>query len=218
MSKTDFPSYFTLLPAEDQVSYERLKGEISTSFAQQKNTRISDNFGVVIQMLKEYIYRTDREDERATRSLVCGIVWEGDTIAINTRQLRFIIGKCKSSINNGFQAIGYNSIQTTPEIASLLTKLYPFLRNNFSEMRQWTVRQLKHSTNKFIKPEAKAYIPLVPEISAFEHHFEEEELSSPGCTFEDVFVSGFAPIELQNDFIHDEPASWLDLDEFSLFI
>ncbi|KAH0793345.1 potassium/sodium hyperpolarization-activated cyclic nucleotide-gated channel 1 [Histomonas meleagridis] len=65
-----------------------------------------------------------------------------DHIVINTRQLQHIIGKCKSSINNGIQAIGYVLVQTTAEIASELGKLFPFLKSNFSEMRQWTVRKL----------------------------------------------------------------------------
>ncbi|KAH0793632.1 potassium/sodium hyperpolarization-activated cyclic nucleotide-gated channel 1 [Histomonas meleagridis] len=66
-----------------------------------------------------------------------------DYIVINTRQLQYIIGKCKSSINNGIQAIGYVLVPTTAEIAIELGKIFPFLKNNFSEMRQWTVRKLR---------------------------------------------------------------------------
>ena len=106
-----------------------------------KNSKICDNFQNVFDSIKRYV-KSNQEAENI-RSLVCGILWVDDYIVINTRQLQHVIGKCKSSINNGIQAIGYVSIQTSADIAVILGKKFPFLKNNFSEMRQWTVRRLQ---------------------------------------------------------------------------
>jgi hypothetical protein len=71
---------------------------------------------------------------------VCGICWIPDGIAINTRQLRLLVGKCKSSINAMFQNIGYATIPTTRDYGTTLVELLPVLKDNFSELRKWTVR------------------------------------------------------------------------------
>ena len=74
------------------------------------------------------------------RSLVCGIVWLKNGIAINTHQLSILINKCKSSINGSFQSLGYGTIPTGCGTSNELITTFPFMRTNFAELRQWTMR------------------------------------------------------------------------------
>ena len=74
------------------------------------------------------------------RYLVCGICWINDDVAINTRQLRILLGKSKSTINGAFAKMGYETMPFRNN-EELLEKI-PFLRGNFNEKRQWTVRRL----------------------------------------------------------------------------
>ena len=90
--------------------------------------------------------RGDSEDRN--RALVCGIYWLKDSIAINTRQLIKILSKCKSSINGSFQQLGYGTIPAGVDSCGELIKVFPEWNNNFSELRQWTVRQLMSSAPK----------------------------------------------------------------------
>ena len=198
-----FPKFFGQLSQIDQVEYINLQKNILKSFLISKNPKICDNFQNVFDLMKEYIQK-DPETQNI-KSLVCGIFWMDDYIVINTRQLQYIIGKCKSSINNGIQAIGYVLVPTTAEIATELGKLFPFLKNNFSEMRQWTVRKLsKQETpstgNKTIPNDNE--LPDIFDFNPFSIKVEEalpEDLTS------------LAPLEvpyIPDQFFVDQESFW----------
>jgi hypothetical protein len=63
-------------------------------------------------------------------------------MAINTKQLCILLRKGKSSINNGFEAIGYNRIFGDAKIASALVGAFQFMKSDLAETRQWTIREL----------------------------------------------------------------------------
>jgi hypothetical protein len=85
--------------------------------------------------------RNDGDDWK--RGLVCGICWLNSGIAVNTRQLRLLLSKCKSSINSMFQSIGFSSIPTTNDYEAALTAYFPLIKDNFAELRRWTIRTPK---------------------------------------------------------------------------
>jgi hypothetical protein len=76
------------------------------------------------------------------RCLVCGLVWLDRTVAISVQQMRRVIGKCKSSINDGFQRLGYSSVVMSDETKLSLMHLIPFLAYHSDEIRQWTIREI----------------------------------------------------------------------------
>lgn len=91
--------------------------------------------------IKNYAIRGDMDDWK--RCLVCGICWLPEGIGINTHQLRILIFKCKSSINGSLQKMRYTFNLGRSEAGNAVARYMPILRNNSSELRQWTVRQLE---------------------------------------------------------------------------
>ena len=90
-------------------------------------------------MIKKFVVQGDSDDWK--RAYVCGICWVGDTIAINTQHLRILTAKCKSSINNLFQMMGYGTVPPGSEPAVAICEYFSELKDQFSEMRRWTVRK-----------------------------------------------------------------------------
>jgi hypothetical protein len=52
-----------------------------------------------------------------------------------------LIGKCKSAINAGFQALGYLGTGMSPGYAIALFHIFSNLDCNRNELRQWSVRE-----------------------------------------------------------------------------
>jgi hypothetical protein len=71
---------------------------------------------------------------------VCGVCWLLNGIVINNRQLEILIDKCKSSINGSLQKMGCSMLQSRNESSGSLSEAIPLLKNNFNELREWTVR------------------------------------------------------------------------------
>ena len=135
--KTKLPMFFEKLTRDDQDEYQLLRERLSSP--EIKSRRSKTGFETLINMVKEYSVRGDEED--AIRSFVCGIVWLDNGLAINTHQLSLIISKCKSSINGSLQALGYGTVPSGADSCQDLLELYPFMRNKFAMLRQWTIRQ-----------------------------------------------------------------------------
>lgn len=133
------PRYFELLTEDEKLEYSKLREQLSSPNYKNRRNKSNEVFRDMVDSIKQFAVRNDENDWK--RSLVCGIIWLQQSIAINTHQLRLLITKCKSSINGSFQALGYGTVPTVADSASELISKYPFLRHNFSELRQWTVRQ-----------------------------------------------------------------------------
>jgi hypothetical protein len=120
-----------------------------------------------------------RDDDDWKRCLVCGVMWLPGSIAINTRQLRLLIDKCKSSINGSLHRMGYSSATSRGDTSRQLIEYVPKLRGNFNELRQWTVRQINAHTPQPPVPIAigpQRRIPISPEPM---HDLEDWEPAFP---------------------------------------
>lgn len=139
MIACDLPPYWNLLCANDQIEYIKLKESIVPLTFRTTKQKIAKNFKKILTFLKCYIENGDADEWK--RALVCGIFWISPTqIVINTKHLSILIGKCKSSINNVFQDIKYLTTPFSPLVAEYVMKLFPFMKNNCAETRQWTPR------------------------------------------------------------------------------
>jgi hypothetical protein len=87
--------------------------------------------------------------------------WIHDGIAINTRQLRLLVGKCKSTINAMFQSIGYATIPSARDYANTLVEIFPVLKDNFAELRRWTVR-FSHASLREVLAAVVGESPTLP--------------------------------------------------------
>lgn len=133
------PAFFEMLSESDQKGYITLRNEIAASDTKFKRYKRITSLQEALYAIRTYCVRNDKDDWR--RFLVCGICWIGWDIAINTRQLRLLINKCKSSINGAIAKMGYSTAPIKGEGFSALINVIPFLKGNFVEQRMWTVRK-----------------------------------------------------------------------------
>lgn len=133
------PKFWEHLNEKDQREYAFLRKALSAPTCKNRRNRSNQTFTEIIEAIKGYVVQENEND--AKRSLVCGICWLQNSIAINTRQLRLLISKCKSSINGSFQNLGYGTLPAGADSATSLIKVFPHLKCNFPELRQWTIRQ-----------------------------------------------------------------------------
>jgi hypothetical protein len=156
------PKYWDLLSSDDQHLYITLQETVSAPTRKNRRNRSLQTFGEIIDAIKSFVIRNDSDDWK--RSLVCGICWlsADGPIGINTRQLRLLVSKCKSSINGSFQLLGFGNVSTGTDCSVSISRIFPVLRHNFSELRQWTLR---HSDDTFIS--SARGIALVPPFADF---------------------------------------------------
>lgn len=139
------PNYFDRLSDLDKKTYICLRNAFSQPSCKNRRNKSSETFSEIVKALKAFVVQNNAGD--VDRALVCGICFLGEAIAINTRQLRLLISKCKSSINGSFQALGYGTVPSGSDCTAALIRFFPFLKDNFSELRQWTIRQKIKETN-----------------------------------------------------------------------
>jgi hypothetical protein len=134
------PPFYEFLTDDDKGGYDSLRGSVASSDRRYNRNRRIATFQEMITIIRSYCESGESWDAWK-RYLVCGICWGTHEIAINTRQLRLLLAKSKSSINGVFAKMGYESVAlNTKESPDVLTKI-PFLQANAHESRQWTVRR-----------------------------------------------------------------------------
>ncbi|KAH0792219.1 potassium/sodium hyperpolarization-activated cyclic nucleotide-gated channel 1 [Histomonas meleagridis] len=136
--KVKLPKFWELLSEEDQNGYLYLKATFDGySFKRSRGHRI-ETFDVILEAVRKYAEQGKSDDWK--RFLVCGVCWIDNAIAINTRQFRLLISKCKSSINGSLQKLRYFTNTSHSESWKILFEKIPFLKGNYAEIRQWTIR------------------------------------------------------------------------------
>jgi hypothetical protein len=130
--------FYDLLSPDDKLKYGELRAILSSKLRRNRRGKRLDEFAEILASIHSFCVRQDGSDWQ--RSLVCGVCWLPNGIAINNRQLSILIGKCKSSINGSLQKMGYFAVQNRAETSAPLTDAIPMLRNHFNELREWTVR------------------------------------------------------------------------------
>lgn len=145
-SENKLPQYWDRLNDADKQTYMLLRNTLSTPTLRNRRNKSAETFTEIIESLKQFVMRGDSDDKN--RALVCGIYWFPDSIAVNTQQLMLMLSKCKSSINNSFQLLGYGTIPTGANASPELIRLFPEFKNNYAQLRQWTIRQMMNQGNQ----------------------------------------------------------------------
>jgi len=138
ISKDAIPQYWEMLTEDEKKEYRAMHQEFVNGAGKKNRNNRVDSFDYVLEIIKKYTERGDERDWR--RFLVCGVCWLDNAIAINTRQLRILISKCKSSINGSLLKMGYSTNTSHSESWKVLYPKIPFLKDHFTELRQWTIR------------------------------------------------------------------------------
>lgn len=132
------PFYSNLSPS-DQLQYRALQRKLASQINRYNRNKRIETFQENLNEIKKFCVRNDENDWK--RYIACGICWIKDGICINTRQLRILLGKSKSAINGTLQKMGYDTIAPKGNDAEPLIEVIPYLKNNFSEKRQWSIRK-----------------------------------------------------------------------------
>lgn len=142
------PLFWDYLNDHDKEDYLKMRTALSSPACKHRRHHSNELNREIVNTIKNYVIRNDGDDWR--RALVSGIVWLPNAIAINTRQLRLLLSKCKSSINALFQNMGYVTIPTTNDYSSSLVSVFPILKDNFNELRKWTIRLVGSTQQQFV--------------------------------------------------------------------
>lgn len=135
------PRYFSILSDYDKYQYNCLRATLSIHFSKNQRNKRIENFSEILEMIKRFCIRNDGDDWR--RCLVCGFCAIPNGIAISTKQLKLLIFKSKSSINGSLHKMGYTASGGRPELTNHLLSAIPLMRDDISELRQWTIRIAK---------------------------------------------------------------------------
>jgi hypothetical protein len=143
----ELPTYWQILSDDDKRGYIELRRGLEPLSVRSDKDQLQVRFEVILTRIQLFALRHDEHDWK--RCLVCGIAWLEGAVAMNMRQLALLIPKCKSSINTGFQTMGYGVVPMTSRHIARLVRLFPFLMENANKMRQWTLRaQRGHKPNR----------------------------------------------------------------------
>jgi hypothetical protein len=181
----ELPTYFQILSDDDKRGYLELRRGLEPLSVRSDKDQLQVRFEVILTRIQLFALRHDEHDWK--RCLVCGIAWLDGAVAMNMRQLALLIPKCKSSINTGFQTMGYAVVPMTSRHIARLVRLFPFLMENANTMRQWTLRA--HPGHKARSPD-----PARP-------------AGLPSKTFSGRIEDLLNPVEQ-----HDQPVDWWEID------
>ena len=168
---SSLPNFFHLLSEYDRIQYSYLRMNLSTPLNKNQRNKRVETFADSLSAIKLFCVRGDQDDWK--RCLVCGVAWLGDNVAINTRQLRLLIFKCKSSINGSLLKMGFNVTVGRTETSHEIVQQFPIIRDNTSEIRQWTIRRRAEPGEQTEQPAEDAANEDVKIDSSFQSYFEE---------------------------------------------
>lgn len=183
LSESDKQRYRDLKIFFRQQQKEHLKEHMTTPFASE-----------IISILQYVDQDTPGRDDRC---IVAGIAFAGPFICVNTQQLKNLVCRCKSSINSGFQQIGYDAIRNKTKAREAILAIIPTLRLEPVCIRQWTVRCAGRASFACF---VSRWIPeALPEILQ-EDFYEEKRATRPTVSNEllqQMFRFKPAPLEVR---------------------
>ena len=190
----ELPDYWERLDNMDKERYMMLRATLASPSCKNRRNKSNETFQSIVENIKSFVYRGDDNDYN--RGLVCGLIFlnemmmkgnekdhnkkqgnkelNKDYIALNTKQLKLLLNKCKSSINGSFHQIGYEitedfesnpffagiyepnpDIKDNSKMFAIISKLFPEFESKYKFVRQWSIREREFDfqvTSKRRKP------------------------------------------------------------------
>ena len=178
----------SLLPQDDKAQYVQMREVFQNEQEHAMHERHQSHFREQIERIRRWV--DARIVHRQVRGLIAGLISCGAYICVNTRQLQKLMGRCKSSINNGFQQLGYCSVKSKSRASQCLLTTLPCLVKDQRLSRQWTVRYCARRERR--KQISEVPMPIIerPLSVPIEHcvfdevEFEVPRLSDDVCGFD----------------------------------
>ena len=165
MDRSSLPYFWELLSTDDQEMYSKISNALGApTLKNKRNTKIND-FSDALEAIE--IYQNHDKSDKWRRCLVSGLVLFDGGIAVNIKQFRKLVRKCKTSINTSLKGMGYTIISGKATECEELLEAIPCLRGNTAELRQWTVRYKEEDSNN--EPENDQYV--TPPSVAFDEKY-----------------------------------------------
>lgn len=140
-NKEDISKFWYLLNENDKKEYLSLFSMIKENNIESKlKKKRIPSFNDTIELIHKYAIRGDSGD--TARSIICGILWLENSIAINSHRLGFLMSKCKSSINGSLQMLGYKEITSKRQTSEIVGGKISSITNDRNEVRKWTIRTI----------------------------------------------------------------------------
>jgi hypothetical protein len=152
------PFHWNLLSDSDAHIYLELRDHFNQNAGKSRKGERLDSFTERLDRIRSFV---DRDDEDCwKRSLVCGICFLPNALALNIQQFRKLIGKCKSSINGSLQQLGYTAQPPAKHLEQLFrAKLPPNMRDN-GELKKWSFRFKEMDVREKSPPPFVVPLPL----------------------------------------------------------
>lgn len=163
-------TFYSDLSPSDKFQYDEMRQRFSSCDNKYNRNRRLETFQENLDEIKKFCLRGNEDDRK--RLIACGVCWIKDGIATNIRQLKYLLGKSKSTINGSLQKMGYDTIPPKGLDAIPLIEALPYLENNFNELRQWTIRRLNNQPKELPKsdtvdnqnkPQRVTFPSIIPE-------------------------------------------------------
>jgi hypothetical protein len=130
--------YWSQLSQDDKAEFLRLRTAFHQSQQNGSKDRRSVTFPRELVLVLNYIEHD--QDNIETRAILAGVCFAGPIVCINTRQLKNVLSRCKSSINGSFQQLGYVALRTKAKARMCVLAALPSLAVHQNILRQWTAR------------------------------------------------------------------------------
>ncbi|OHT12394.1 hypothetical protein TRFO_17758 [Tritrichomonas foetus] len=135
------PLYWDILTLNDKDEYRKIQQRLAPAKGRITRTKNVIKFTESLEELRRFVNKGDVNDW--VRSMVCGIFWlNPETIVVNTSQLCILLGKGKSSVNVGFQEVGYITLPSSVDLNNMIINQFPPFKHNSRDIRKWSVHQI----------------------------------------------------------------------------
>jgi hypothetical protein len=151
------------------------------------------SFVGALDAIRQFVLRDDSDDP--VRGLACGLYWLPDGIAVDVHAVRRLVPRCKSSINGSLHNLGYTMSLGRLECAEILTKIFPFLRDQTTELRKWSIRKIEPQQPEIVLP-----ILSVPPQAAVDSNEETVEADEYALNWDDSAFDHFFTRLDENEF------------------
>jgi hypothetical protein len=128
------------LSVDDQLAFATLYHEFHHSEKITSKDRKTVMFHKDLITILNFLMRSP--DNVQIRAIVTGVCFAGPVVIMDTRQLKLLVGRCKSSINGCFQNLGFVALRSKVKARLCVTTVLPCLQQSPALLRQWTARYI----------------------------------------------------------------------------
>jgi hypothetical protein len=135
------PELLKLLPIDERGQYQSMVDSIATDVERTHKHSGITKFVKHISQVHHFIRRGNMNDP--LRGIVCGVEFGRGFVLVNTDRLKKVLYRSKSSMNGGWQRLGYDVMRPSHDIVCLFTALMPNVNPELFAIRQWCVRLVR---------------------------------------------------------------------------